>query len=72
VQPQINDFEEAARDAARRPTTEIAAALRLLDTALLAQQAAIDVTAMAGVNRRNGIILARAAARRGAPAGVHV
>jgi hypothetical protein len=72
VQPQINDFEEAARDAARRPTTEIAAALRLLDTALLTQQAAIDVTAMAGVNRRNGIILARAAARRGAPAGVHV
>jgi hypothetical protein len=72
VQTQIDDFEEAARDTARRSTTEIAAVLRTLDAALLTQQATIDVSAMAGVERRNGIILARMAARRGAPAGVHV
>lgn len=72
AQEAAADYEAAVRDAGRRPTTEIATYLRALDAVLVAQEASIDVSVLSGVTRRNGIILARAAARRGAPAGVHV
>lgn len=72
AQAAAADYEAAARDAGRRSTTEIVTSLRALDALLVAQEASIDVSVLSGVTRRNGIILARYAARRGAPAGVHI